>query len=703
MSLQISAGHGSLLALGMGLADVVTLITLAQRLGNWWSATSGDVNFLDMLDEDENEILRRRGLVDMLRFNKRWGKSVKLLADGRPQILTGPKVEEALGEMSRFTAIMTSIVAVLYEFMEERRVKPVLKLLLIRLVLPSDRGQDLLASQLTNRLNSWRSNARVRGLTTHCQRTRSRLQQQGLLLDGFLPYEERNHVADALHWLLAGDTERYITSSSDIAGLVICLEHLGFDAVGVELPDQAPPERGCRLIYKPSSVVGSTKHNYRAAARLVRPPSTTVSLMNPQESLASFPISSKAGNRCRLAWNAGAQAAKYVTVRVVIPTQAQVQDADDLHYKFLNLGSECKRVNTEIFALADAHGLVLNQELCEGLDEVLSKESNETLNWVKCQTDKTALSVPHMDHYWRTSSIMIEAFTVFQAFCMGYYYTVFLTIVDTSTLEVSTVDGSWGFCQRELLTQMRQYCHKAAKDGLSRQDVIKILTSLLFSHTTYISLSSREQWCLGVVGNRTLLANSLINVCRLPDDIGRFVLLDVDVGGIPTNVQGLIMPGVAEKFTHSMTEKAITEKPREQGPDVDWTRHIEADWDGNPETMLLCFRYKGRRLCSLNPAVADLFFCYAYVEPVESPRCGAIPPVVECDMSEFLQGKTLGTTRALVLVQAYGKPIMRYAALSIYGISYVRNIALSTNCIHTAMERIIDQTSQIVIAGEGDL
>ena len=35
----------------------------------------------------------------------------------------------------------------------------------------------------------------------------------------------------------------------------------------------------------------------------------------------------------------------------------------------------------------------------------------------------------------------MDAFTVFQAFFMGYYYVLFLVIVDTSTLEIQTVDG----------------------------------------------------------------------------------------------------------------------------------------------------------------------------------------------------------------------------------------------------------------------
>ena len=89
------------------------------------------MSFLDLSEEDEQNLLSRRGLIDLARFNKRWGKSLNLLADGRPQRLQGPHVEEVLEELSRFTACMTCIVAVLFEFTEERTARIGLKHLLL--------------------------------------------------------------------------------------------------------------------------------------------------------------------------------------------------------------------------------------------------------------------------------------------------------------------------------------------------------------------------------------------------------------------------------------------------------------------------------------------------------------------------------------------------------------------------------------------
>ena len=140
-----------------------------------------------------------------------------------------------------------------------------------------------------------------------------------------------------------------------------------------------------------------------------------------------------------------------------------------------------------------------------------------------------------------------------------------------------------------------------------------------------------------MVAKRTLLTHSLLGVCKTPLDIGRFVLLDVNVGGIPT-VNSLFVPGVPSKFDNSVPSEFIVHNFQERGPDVDFTSHIEADWDGNPDNVLLCFRYKGRRIGSMNPYTADLLFCYTYVKIVKRHDKGPqyiIIPAIKCKLSDF--------------------------------------------------------------------
>ena len=702
--------------MGFGIADIATLTALAHRAGNWFVAAIGDAELLGESGLDELDILKRGGSVDMARFNKRWGQRLRTLLDNQPQIIDGSEAEEALGELTHFTAYMTCIVAVLDELSSEQVTRQTVRLLLKALLRPTERGEDFIASQINNRLNSWRSNAKIRGLALECRKIRLELIDDQILLNGSMSGGEANKMAEALHWLLAENTNRYVTNSSDIIGAMICLERLGFDVISVEGPglDPDPPERSCRVVYSPYAISGSEneKHRRLTASILVREPSTVVSLNKPHESLTKFPIDGITAERCRQAWKAGADAAKSLEIELEIPDPRRIKNAHDLHYRIIDHGTEPVRSDEGIFQLAFAHALAVNQEICQRLQTVLN-EPEEILNWIHGQTTDPMSSSPHVSHRTKLEKKKIDAFNVFQAFFMGYYYEVFLSLVDTTTLEIQTVDGSWGYCSAELLKSMRKLCRDRAEKGFSRQELIQILARLLFSHKSNVqNHPAREQWCVGVVSKRTLLAQSLLGICKTPRDIGRFVLLDVDVGGIPT-VRGLIMPGHAPSFVSrgGLTKADHPKQFLERGPDVDFTSHIEADWDGNPENMLLCFRYKGRRIGSVNPCVADLLFCHAYVNPVE--RCTEGPqrssiPVVECDLSDFQQGRVIhanpaGVADAITLVQVYGRPLMRYAAVAFYGITYTSDIRISSNCLDTAIRHLREtkKTTGIIIAGEG--
>jgi hypothetical protein len=84
MSLQIATGPGALLALGVGAGDIASIVSLGRRIGNWWTTRTGDLEMLSLLGEDGSSILQRRGILDVLAFNKRWRKQIRLLSNGIP-------------------------------------------------------------------------------------------------------------------------------------------------------------------------------------------------------------------------------------------------------------------------------------------------------------------------------------------------------------------------------------------------------------------------------------------------------------------------------------------------------------------------------------------------------------------------------------------------------------------------------------------
>ena len=735
MALQVNTGYGSIVALGISLNDVATLASLSRRFGSWMTAASGDEDFLRMLDQDEMDILRRRGLLDVARFNKQWGSQMRLLTNSNPTVVEGQIAEKALGKLGRFTATMVCVVAALDTFASSNVVNKILRKVLLELLRTTDYGADVLASQYSHRLNSWRSSAILRGLSGESRQIRRDLLQKNLVVDGLMPADDALHVATFLVWLLAESSEMYMTPSSDIAGIALCLSRLGMDTLAVEGFGVTCLPTSCQLIYTRDSV---TTLEYRGPSMdlelLRRVPCTTVSLQCPEESLTNFPIDAETANRCRAAWREGSQSAGYITCRPLIPAKGLIHH-DDLKYVFYDSGNRPGRVRTEIHQLASGHAFVVNRELCSRLEQVFQHESSATLEWLLEQTTESMAPDAEESMLSRSKSQVwnfdmqdhtrINAFTVFQAFILGYFYSIFLKLVDTSTLLVQTVEGAWGYRSPVFLCAIRtiwlssSFAQEPGIRVLRREGVISILSSLLLGkqkEITRIKSSSFKQsnWCLGIVGKKTLLTRSLLKPCRTIQEIGSFVILDVDVSGIPTDIEGLVRPGVATRpyIEEVQQQQDSTLKPtwdingagssEEMANAEDATFHIEVDWEGNPETMLLCVRFNGRRIETINPANADLTFLQFLQPPManevemgpESPHLKdwdslkwTIPALLNND--PFPKHYPLPDHPRKVLLSLPGRPRLRYFAAEKY-VSRNHHVRIATDSVGQAFQQCWD-------------
>lgn len=727
MSLQATTGPGSLVALGISVSDVATVYGLARRVGNWLTAASGDQILLDLLDQDEMDIIRRRGLIDILRFNKVWGSTMRLLVNGVPRFFQGNDAEKNLDRFSRFTATMVCTVAALGAFVPNDIVKSVLRKTLVELLRASEFGEDVLASQYTNRVNSWQSAADIRGLSSRAREIRQDLVGRGCILGGLMPIGDSPLMVHFLVWLLSDNTATYVTPSSDVAGVGACLAELGIDILSVHGLGDDPGNTPCNLEYSSSAILRSSISDsaVQVSDVLSRIPLTTVNLRNPEESLTKFPVDLRTSNRCRHAWTAGHKAAQYVghsPLPFGKPGQG-LPSGYDLHYVFYDKGHEPVRTRTSIGALAEAHAWVVNRELCQGLETELQSESDETLDWLLDQTMEASMTITHVWNPKFEDVNKINAFTVFQAFFMGYYYGIFGDLADTSTLQLQVVDGCWGYRSSQFLCNIRTLYFdpdRPREPGcfvMRREDIIGIISTLFCGNHKIITRMIRDtyrtdNWCLGVIAQRALLVRSLLKPCRTMEEVGQLVILDVDVSGIPTDSHGLVRPGYTDRselhvdsrnfysgtaITHNISE-TLTE---------DVTFHIEADWDGNPEEFLLCVRYKGRRINTINPAIADLAFCTFLVAPVPNPL-----PVCEIAKKDWSgqdclnRGDLLRSDPEVPYIMCVpGRPRLRYAAVYWYQESHV--VRLASNCLQSAIKQAkqdsrmkIRKNSCLVITGD---
>lgn len=643
---------GLLSPLALALAMSTALLHLARKWeigGRQYQVTE---IFLALLDQDEFDIIHRQGLIDLPTFNKKWRKQIRLLANGRAMSFQDRDAENVVEDMGRFTAAMVGIVAALDPFATLSVVKRVLKSMLTELLKTTETGEDLLNSQYASRLNAWGSSACLRGLFIEAQAVRQTLIDQKVVMSGSMPVEEPTHMSQFLVWLLSNKTTTFTTASSDIVGVATCLSKLGIDIISVEGKGFDSSETPCRVVYsKETLLCDQDQQGLKTSKGFMRQESISVSVLHPEECISIFPTEIAVHNRCRSAWKSGQQAARFVSLDVVrlepgdrLPGYRLGLGAfSDIYYTFTDRGTKCQRTSSEVNDLAVAHAPVVNNELLSALEQCFEHESSELLTWLGNQTrgggikDYDVLDPDMLDR------VKINAFCVFQYFFMGYYYEILFRVVDTSSLRLQTVEGSWGFrcpdflfyVRTHLLSQISLTKESKTKNTRSmllskrsdqenpsteipKQMILQVLSRLFLNQPIDIpSISSTskqsDHWCMGIIAKRTLVMNSLLGKSHSMEEIGHFTLLDVDVGGIPRDAEGLIRPGLPDDCKELDMIDSSQENVAESAPAEDVTLHIEADWEANPDTTLLCVRYKGRRITMISPVKADRAFWEAYV------------------------------------------------------------------------------------------
>ncbi|KAH8748077.1 hypothetical protein F5882DRAFT_422203 [Hyaloscypha sp. PMI_1271] len=699
MSLTVTTGAGSLISLGLGISDVVTLTNLGKLAGNWMSASSGDRDLLDMLQEDERNFVLRKGIFDILRFRNHWSRSLRLLSNGRTEMYEGPLAVEALGECDRFTAIMICLTGALNAFNTNSTTLDIVRNLLLRLIDGGPAEEELISSQIRTRVNAWRSAACVRGLTTQIAKTRTLLMNRKSIEDGFMPSGDAPMMVDFLFWLIGETSETYTTSSSDVAGVAYCLTSLGFDTLGVEgLPnigDDPGRMHPCLLIYNhtplPKRLSGLV---YALPVPERRNVNTVIPLSHPEESVSSFPISTALANRVRTAWKSGAEAGSVVFLQPMTLDYDDIQKAGydyDVRYIVASTGSEPPRARTSIHKFASSLSFNVNRELVSALDSVIGELDDDKLEKLhELIVYPVNRSIGDLTVTMEDGDSFIEKFTEFQAFFMGYYYEVLLRLVDTSELELQCVEGMWGFGSNSLLAESQDIISKSKRSGLTRELVIRLLSLCCLGYSAPLKDVGHERfsWCLGVVHNRALLTNGLVGESDTPLGVAQFKLFDADTSGIPTDTYGLIRPGVAH-WLQTERKNQIETVVSASGPSADLTKHIEADWEGDPRRLLLCFRYNGRRIATINPALADMGVCASYTEPVEEPGAEVIERGVPCTLQDLQEGSFPSSPAYEVptVFLSQGKPNMRYGVVGMLPYFDLRTVGLSSNSINAALEK----------------
>ena len=152
--------------------------------------------------------------------------------------------------------------------------------------------------------------------------------------------------------------------------------------------------------------------------------------------------------------------------------------------------------------------------------------------------------------------------------------------------------------------------------------VILPLIAYLFAGSESRQRAQIDGQTIGILGKLTLLGSSLLGQAATLEDVGKFVLMDIDASCIPSNVAGIVRPGnqpKAGKLTPQSSRLSALDVQLEdiwrQSQDIDFSCHIEPDWEFDTQRCLVVYRSGGRLVHRVNPLLIDcaLLECSSHV------------------------------------------------------------------------------------------
>jgi hypothetical protein len=680
MALSIQTGVGSLITLGLGASDLKALYEFGKVVGNWLTA-SGEEDDLFNLPSVEQSVLKRTDVFDMDLFLQRWNRRMTLLVNGRPSTLEGHEAEATLPALSRLTAIMVAITAALDEFMDWNVMAEILLQLLLKLFSDDEALQSAIQAQIRYRIRSWRSMANIRGLSMFMRSTRSRLIESGACTNGLMPSDDAPRLVEFLHWLLSEISESYTTSSSDVTGVATCLASAAFDGLGIKGFDKDTSGKSCQLYYTCEGFLHSAPSSCIVMQRIERREShIAVSLKSIDKTMASLPLDPEMAASWRKAWISGARVAASMRCRVVAGADeldlqtlnlSETDSKGDVRYEFCDLEQPRPLPQGRHWISILAHGYFYLQSprVLSELEGTLQNFGDENLSWLQEELEDRDSTTASISSSSMVDATKITVFTIFQAFFMGYQYGILRQVVDTTHLTSEIVEGSWGYRSKELMIYIRDRIRRMRSGRISRERLMEIAFALFSGERKQIPSSKLpSQCCLGLVGKRTLLVNSLVGDSDTLDSVGKMCVFDVDTSGVPTDVDGIIRAGAPAHFNFRKLSNELSAN-REYLPEREWTKHIVPASQDDPTTLLLCIRAGGRLIGTVNPALADALVCKYHNWSEDDEVTGQKPngglDFVLGRILEYLMRKQQlpSALSSVVLDQVGELPCMRYAIL----------------------------------------
>lgn len=648
MALTFVAGTMTLSNWGFGPGDIAALAGAGRHVGNWLMAQTRDRNMVEFLKLDIDTILTRRGLVDVVELHKRWDNKITLYRNGQPIHIEHPTDNKSpvIDNMEKFTWFMTLVVAALDAAVGPRAVEIVVKRFFTKLFEDAPDGMEYMLRELVHHIQGWRSCALVRHVLYKANAVWAILADKQEHWPGCIPDADYDELVWLLTWLAAGSSSKFVTPSTDAFSFAIVLYEIGLQQIravkSVDAGEEYQHDESTICVVLNTNWCSERMDTSRTEdgkdVRLERT-GMQIPLNHMEECMSLWPTDKLFAANLRQLFVDGMESVIEDAMIIEVPGTI-----DNWSFDYVVRSTKTKqnppRMEVWQQRAVDAFLPIASTCACRNLCALLEgwdSATKDNLNrYLTINRDGPGL---HLGEGPRAQ---------LQAFLLGYYYKLFRQIVDTSKINVQEVYGAWGYTTRFLNAIRKLKRNTKAIMPLNGErnpevrfprEAILFLVGFLFAgvepnssavaaNITNNSTITCATSTIGVLAKLSLVPLVMLGCESRSENAAKLCLLDCDTSFIPASGSGCVQEGfMSSLLGENPEEDEVCTSAQEMleyftsNTNMDFTPHIEPDWNNDAQCSLLVYRHRGRLVHSM-PFSHVL---YAITCKARASRDGVIP------------------------------------------------------------------------------
>jgi hypothetical protein len=712
-SVSVTTGANSLISVGVSLGDIAVIVRHARRLGSWLTTSILDQELFESIADISSSLLRRKGLVDVTAMQSRWS-SIDFIYQGSSINKSARTPLKDQQHLSDFSWLMIVVIAALDVCLAPVATSNFIVDLFVSL-LGDDHGLgESLIVQIPTNVESWRSAGRVRRISTVVA---SAVQECRFELSGEkavpqLNKAESEEMQAFLSWLMAGDTNDLDIFSPSVYAVAYSLGkkqaglHLGTH--GKRLYESEPVVSFVREARITGVFLGTQIADDSLGVRRVlynRVQQVAYPKDCPQYMIDTVPVTRPVTNIMTEMWSRGEKAAE--SMKLSPTANSELTRDSDVEYVLESSLATTKRFDAMLSMLAH-HGFpTASDDILLALEHLTNGCDRQTLEWLHSHTALEYLQ--HESSNPCPEQKKMDLWTEYQALVFGFYYGLLRPLVSTELISKDAYfRGIWGYGSTRFLAMCSKFGESLDRDGrVTRTHVLRLLAAMYDGRQSVYS-TKNSSGLVGILGTVSILTMSLLRTTDQPDQIGKFVLVDLPVIDLVSETNGELYCGTGSGIDFIITEK-VAKDVLPHGPNKEWSVHAKMGvLVGQGETgVLMAARCGGRLVGWFSPLIADIVFLNTsfiierHVDEEGYEDLGMVKgfEVIDRDWQDGRVQRPLKSNASdhFGVVHSRGCAALRYAAAGMY-FAAREEVAIATDDITAAFSRVELQETGVIIA-----